>query len=233
MALFIEIIEGSGKGRKCKVTAGLQIGRAKGDFIVNDPKISGLHAQIEEDAKGNLILADAGSSNGIIINQQKVRQIKIMLGVTFQLGKTHFRIIETELSPIISSMLEKETWRAVLRRCLSAEPAPSQNQQSLVEAFVQPLKLSFIQGIQAEEEWLLGFGPRQAGSSQFDLFLKDSVAPDIAFELRPSPEGVELINRAPEILKINDQSPTVCLLKNDDMIEIGLTKIKVSFISSK
>lgn len=236
MALFFEIIDGTSKGKKCKIAAGLQIGRSRGDFIVNDPKISSLHAQVEQDAKGELILVDAGSSNGIVINQQKVRSIKIMRGVAFRLGKTSFKIVEGDANDSAAiSVKRHDSWQAPIRYALQ-EQLPKVKKPELSktlitwEPFAKPLRLSFIQGIQAEDEWILGFGPRQAGAAQADLFLKEPTAPDLAFELFATDEGVEFKTEYPKIVKINGASVETSSLKDNDIIEIGITKIKINYL---
>ncbi|MGE0633582.1 MAG: FHA domain-containing protein, partial [Pseudobdellovibrionaceae bacterium] len=235
--LFFEIIEGPSQGKKCRITPGLQIGRSKGDFLVNDPKISSLHAQVEQDAKGNLLLVDTGSSNGIVINQQKVRQIKIMRGVVFRLGKTAFKIVESDtFDPISLALMGHETGHAFLRHKLQeqvlalGDPFVSLK-TSNVYPFRYPMRMTFIQGIQAEEDWILGFGPRKAGSAQLDLFLKDPAAPDLAFELIPEKGGVNFRTFFPEIVKVNGDSLSSCTLHDDDVIEIGITRIQINFLT--
>lgn len=72
MAFILEILSGPRKGTKVPLRQGLKIGRKVGDLLIDDAKISGKHAHIEKNAKGEWTIVDDGSSNGIRIEGRRV-----------------------------------------------------------------------------------------------------------------------------------------------------------------
>lgn len=87
----------------------IAIGRHPDNTIVlNDPKISGHHARLEE--QGNRILiVDQQSANGITINGQPVQQGELQDGSQFKVGFVRFRInIQRRAAP--SRSAQSGTW---------------------------------------------------------------------------------------------------------------------------
>ncbi|MDR1386974.1 MAG: DUF3662 and FHA domain-containing protein [Propionibacteriaceae bacterium] len=70
--------------------AGLVIGRgSEADLRINDPGISRSHAQITlSPDQGTVMIKDLGSTNGIIVDGQKVAQAELTNGSRIDLGKT-------------------------------------------------------------------------------------------------------------------------------------------------
>ena len=75
---------------------GLVIGRgSEADLRINDPGISRAHAQIRVQAAGTglqIDIVDLGSTNGIIVNGQKVRQAVLQEGSRIEIGSTRMLI---------------------------------------------------------------------------------------------------------------------------------------------
>jgi pSer/pThr/pTyr-binding forkhead associated (FHA) protein len=94
MLTFIEVISGPHKGESIQLEDGLSIGRKRGDVVLKDPKLSSQHAHIERRLSGQLVLIDDESVNGIIHENQKVRQLVMDAGVEFKLGSNVFRVIQ-------------------------------------------------------------------------------------------------------------------------------------------
>jgi pSer/pThr/pTyr-binding forkhead associated (FHA) protein len=72
------------------------IGRgSEADLRINDPGISRAHAQIRVQAAGTglqIDIVDLGSTNGIIVNGQKVRQAVLQEGSRIEIGSTRMLI---------------------------------------------------------------------------------------------------------------------------------------------
>src|SRR5476649_496057 len=98
MGLLFEIIQGQRKGARFKVRSGMRIGRKHADITLEDPKVSGSHAHIEEGNSGELILVDDKSSNGVRVQGRKVPRMTLTEGAQFQIGETHFAVIEENTS---------------------------------------------------------------------------------------------------------------------------------------
>ena len=75
---------------------GLVIGRgSEADLRINDPGISRAHAQIRVQSAGSglqIDIVDLGSTNGIIVNGQKVRQAVLQEGSRIEIGSTRMLI---------------------------------------------------------------------------------------------------------------------------------------------
>jgi hypothetical protein len=75
---------------------GLVIGRgSEADLRINDPGISRRHAQIRVDAAGPQVqidIVDLGSTNGIVVNGQKVQQAALQEGTRIEIGSTRMLV---------------------------------------------------------------------------------------------------------------------------------------------
>ncbi|HHI79088.1 MAG TPA: FHA domain-containing protein [Planctomycetes bacterium] len=64
--------------------------------LLNDPKVSGVHAQLEFD-QGHWILRDLDSTNGTFIDGRKVKEVPIDHGDIFQIGATRIQLVDKAL----------------------------------------------------------------------------------------------------------------------------------------
>jgi hypothetical protein len=75
---------------------GLVIGRgSEADLRINDPGISRMHAQIRVNLAGQnqqIDIVDLGSTNGITVNGQKVRQAILQEGTRIEIGSTRMLV---------------------------------------------------------------------------------------------------------------------------------------------
>ena len=75
---------------------GLVIGRGtEADLRINDPGISRRHAQIRVNAAGPQVqidIVDLGSTNGIVVNGQKVQQAALQDGTRIEIGSTRMLV---------------------------------------------------------------------------------------------------------------------------------------------
>lgn len=205
------------------------MGRSKADIVIKDPKISSTHAQFVLDGKGQLTLQDLDSSNGIHISGRRVKKVALLPGVIFEVGRTQFKVITVEEEQAID-FSRFVTWRTILRESLIDAPDKISNSKAGIQSFTPTLRLQFLQGIQAEEEIILGYGPRTAGSNGLDIELLDEDAPRDAFELIPGPGMVEIKIKARGQVLLNNKSISSDMLKDGDLISVGNTLIKVSYV---
>lgn len=66
------------------------------DIILDHPSISAIHARLERDPIGSLIVSDAGSKNGLWHDGRRVDQVHISPNVTIQLSDIQLEIITCE-----------------------------------------------------------------------------------------------------------------------------------------
>ncbi|HWU43660.1 MAG TPA: FHA domain-containing protein, partial [Bdellovibrio sp.] len=220
MPIFIEIIEGNNQGSRYPIREGLTLGRSKADIVIKDQKVSSTHAQISVDGKGQLILVDLDSSNGLYISGRRVKKISLLQGVVFEVGRTMFKVVEVEEEKALDLELFM-TWRKALATKLKNAPIDETLQPRHCERFSPALKLQFMQGIQANEEFVLGYGPRAAGADSLDIELLDEDAPREAFELHSGPGMVQLKIVAAGRVHLNGHSVDEKMLEDGDLISFG------------
>src|SRR5699024_11068661 len=72
---------------------GFTIGRGSdADLRVNDPGISRRHAEIQVHAGGRIRIVDLGSTNGIVVNGNRVREADIGDGSRIEIGSTRMLV---------------------------------------------------------------------------------------------------------------------------------------------
>jgi pSer/pThr/pTyr-binding forkhead associated (FHA) protein len=72
------------------------IGRtARADFVVDAPLISRVHCRLTVDASGQLLVEDLGSTNGTLVNAERVDRRVLRHGDTLTLGRVEFRVAES------------------------------------------------------------------------------------------------------------------------------------------
>lgn len=229
MVTFIEIIVGNNEGSRFKVDEGVTLGRSKADIVIKDPKVSSSHAQIHLDGKGQYVLVDLDSSNGIHISGRRVKKVALLPGVIFEIGRTQFKVVQIE-DANADDFSRFVTWRTIAKEAVSGMDLKNRTVDGFPQSFTPPVRLSFVQGIQADQEIVLGYGPRRAGSQSLDIELLDEDAPKEAFEIHPVAGQAEIKIKAPGRVTINNTSRTADILHDGDLITVGNTIIKVSYL---
>ncbi|NUN04331.1 MAG: FHA domain-containing protein [Bdellovibrio sp.] len=229
MLTFIEILEGSNAGSRYKVAEGVTLGRGGADIVVKDPKISALHAKVTLSDAGRWTLLDLDSSNGVYISGRRVKKVSLIPGVIFEIGRTKFKVVlvEEEKAEEFSRIV---TWCNMLAESFADAQLDLPLKVPALKGFNPALKLTFIQGIQADEEIILGYGPRYAGSDSLDIELFDEDAPKDAFELHPGPGSASLKVSTPGLVSLNNKSVNAETLQDGDLISFGTSVIRISYV---
>lgn len=234
MGLALEVMEGTHQGRVFPLRDGHVMGRTSGEIrIKDDPRISSVHAKVQKDPRGGLLLVDENSANGLLINGVLVRRVKLLPGVQFIAGKTRFRVVEIELElPDSTPELEEpqKKWTERLAEGLGTLEMKAHSPAPHFGAFSPILHLTFLEGIQADQEVTVGFGPRAFGADTLDVELHDPLSPPLAFTLNPTPDGPELVTQFPKLVRVNGKHDNRYLLQSGDRIQIGHTLIEIRFI---
>ena len=233
MLVYLEIIDGPSAGQRHPVWEGVRIGRTTGEVLLDDAKVSSLHAQVETDKGGSLVLADRDSANGLKINGQKVKRVALLLGVRFQVGKTTLRVAEIsdEKPPERVIPVETRSWKEVLLEKVPVRANKNRDKSMTVSAFRPALQLDFIEGQQMDHQVLLGYGPRRFGSDVLDIELIEPLCPPLAFEIRSEAGVAYFKTQYPKLVLLNGTATAEAPLKEGDRIRIGQTLIQVSFAS--
>lgn len=228
MNLVFIVVEGEREGDLFRVLPGLTIGRSKADISLRDSRVSGVHARIEQNQTGELVLVDAESSNGIWIEYDRVESIVLKPGVKVRIGSSVLEVVEEAALDLRPE--ERDTWQGKVwsyLKTLSTKSGFTKKEGAGV--FDPAVQLDFIRGPQTGERWTLGFGPRAVGSAAADLQLEDPEAPGESFLIIPEGQKVRFKTPHPELVKLNDFTKTTEILKEGDVISIGENAIRISF----
>ena len=221
MKALLEIQSGSEQGRQLWLEAGQTLGRRGADVLIADPKISGIHAEVLNE-NHRLYLKDRQSTHGLWNPSEKVLQLPLDEGATFQMGDTLFKVLE----------LQATAWDTAVRHMLEAlQNAPSPPAQ--MRPFPALLGLTFLQGPHEGEVWPLGYGPRTIGTSSFDLYLYDPEAREECFTLDCKDQQVVLTTPHSHFVTVNDQFVQSTPLNPGDVVGLGQTLIKVAVLSEE
>ena len=69
------------------------VGRtARADFIVEAPLVSRLHCRLTADASDQLVVDDLGSTNGTLVNGERVDRAVLRTGDTLTVGRVTFTV---------------------------------------------------------------------------------------------------------------------------------------------
>ena len=264
MKLALVVLQGPVAGKKFVLRSGQIIGRLDGDIILQDPKVSGKHAIVEEGQGGELVLVDLGSTNGIKLNGQRVHTVTLNPGLKLQLGRSLVEIIPyaekgdivdsreqfrdarkaprpkvepAAEEPIYKNLNKKEpqpeleplTWTEILYEHLGSKRRKIKDRPKVVAPFTPPITLTFLRGLQFETSWVLGYGPRKIGAKSIDLPIWEAQAPDVCFEIMPTPQGPGFKTSNSGMVLLNDKSTPAATLKSGDLISIFDCLIEVGF----
>lgn len=99
---FLKVVSGTGQRRGMNVPLSrdqpLVIGRKRGDLILDDPLVSGTHAQIIPRDDG-WVVQDLGSTNGTMLDGRLVREAPLPPGVELSIGNTRLVLFVGESQP--------------------------------------------------------------------------------------------------------------------------------------
>ncbi len=218
--LSIMALSGPVKGKTFDLKNGLVFGRAAGDVMLQDLRVSSPHAEIKIYKSGQIMLIDRNSKNGIEVNGEKKAKSILSLKTRFSIGVSEFEVIAPK-SP-------EEACLNILKKHL---PEFEDEKQRELSAFFKPLELKFLKGPQAGVLRFLAYGPRFFGSESVDGPLFDAAAPGDSFALRPSEGGILFETKHPEIININGEAAPQKAVQSGDIVSFGGSEIKISFVS--
>lgn len=229
-------------GKELTLKDGTIFGRNRANIKLDDPKVSNRHAIVKEE-NGRLKLVDNGSKNGIRKDGVKVKSIELLPGTQFQIGNSLFQV-ERDLDatvvpqsaqpPEVSPEAIEVTppppkviqWNDQLADTLSDTSPNLKNFPAPVVPLDFKVTLNFLSGPQLETSWHLGYGPRTIGRGSIDLPILEANAPDICFEIIPTPQSVTFKTSHAEVL-LNGRAVSSKELQTGDIISIGQSKIEV------
>jgi pSer/pThr/pTyr-binding forkhead associated (FHA) protein len=109
---FIEILDGRGNvDERVPVEAfPIRLGRAySNQVVINDPYVCPVHALIEADERGRLLVRDLDSVNGLhsAIYNRRIKSLELQSGTQFRLGRTLLRFCSVD-HPLAPTLIDRE-----------------------------------------------------------------------------------------------------------------------------
>ena len=227
MTSYLHITLGPLKGSKIRLRNNLTLGRKVAHINLKDPKASNIHARISKDSKGNWHIKDMNSRNGIFYQGLKCKSLALKEGMSILIGDNHLTLKEHKEK---SSDKNKLMWRKQLLNSCNKIASQVKNQPSKMTPFNPPLSLKILEGIQAETQWYMGYGPRKVGSSSLDFRLFEGGLQDYSFEVQPTKKGPVFKTQHCQLIRLNGRSVPSEKLSDGDIISINETQIQVNFL---
>jgi len=111
-------VAGADQGRTFDVTGDGAMGRLP-DLVVtlNDADVSREHARLRVDADGAVWVSDAGSRNGVFVNNVRIKERRLAIGDEVRLG-SHAILQVTEYDPVEDQLVERQRLECVGRLAL-------------------------------------------------------------------------------------------------------------------
>ncbi|MBX3020506.1 MAG: FHA domain-containing protein [Bdellovibrionales bacterium] len=241
MGLILKAFSGPLQGQSFAVRGEMIIGRQDATINLNDPKVSSVHARITN-ADGPWRVLDNNSKNGVRNAQgDRIDSLELVAGAIFHIGESGFEVAEAPETPkaagadpgFVEAKKEKKKaryWHEILWQFLETNAAKFKNKESALAPLEPGLILEFVRGVQTNSKWILGYGPRRIGPVALDLPIWEPGAPEVCFEIHPTPQGLLFKTQHPQIVKLNGQEIDNELLRMGDTIKINETLIEVDFV---
>ncbi|TVQ91723.1 MAG: FHA domain-containing protein [Deltaproteobacteria bacterium] len=98
---FLQFISGPRAGHTVAVRSDqvLTLGRKRGDLLLDDPLVSGAHCRIKF-SDGAFILEDLGSTNGTLVDNQLVREVRLVPGAEIRVGASRIVLFVGDEDPV-------------------------------------------------------------------------------------------------------------------------------------
>jgi hypothetical protein len=219
MSLQLQVLNGHRYGESFTLEKPTTLGRLA-DLSFDDVKMSKIHVIFEMAPQAGWVVRDGGSKNGMFVNNERANYRQLQEGDLIEVGATQLRVAS------VSSF-----WKPQLNQLLIESLDKVKNAELAVYPFRQIPILTFVQGLQAGEKFILEYGPRFFGGESEDIQMFEPLCPDLAFELRRNPKGILFTTNYPKIVRLNKKEIDKKVLKKGDQIHIHNTVIEVDFLT--
>ena len=217
MAKFvIQALTGPLKNQVFSIRNGLTFGRERGDIVLQDPSVSKIHAKIEINPDGKMMIIDQESKNKIYIDDKKIVKSILEKDTVFKIGKSEF-VVKLIQSP-------EELWFSFVKN----QVKKIENTPMSLKVFFKPVQVKFYSGLQKGQQYKLYYGPRFFGRHSVDCPVFDRKAPEKSFVLIPEPEKILFKTSHPAQVRMNNGELEKSHIKNGDEIFIGESVLKVN-----
>jgi pSer/pThr/pTyr-binding forkhead associated (FHA) protein len=241
---FLKVIAGTRQGLNVPLPADqpLVIGRKEGDLLLDDPLVSGRHAQLMPRDDG-WVIQDLGSTNGTLVDGRLIREMVLQPGAEIAIGNSRLVLFvgldddESDLKPVDTGRTNAVEIAWLLDEELVELKGPADKTRSATDVIDQDLRLP--PGLNAVVECVAG-----ADSGRVFRFTRGNVTigrktgeiPLTDLEISRRHAVIEVFGREMIFLRDlgstngtyhNGQRVTVSRLRNGDTIGVGRSVLKL------
>jgi len=219
MLLALQILDGPHKGQRLALRKDYVF---SGDFF-NDQEMGKKHASVYVDQSFSWNISSL-DSNKIRIGLSESDKISLIPGLIFHLGQTGFKVVEP--SSIFQD--QNEDWEQLVVAWLQEQSWGEVSTEFFF--FLNPVRLNFLQGPQADEFYTLSYGPRLMGHNQIDLNLTDPSLPSQLVRFYQIGETAYIENLAGEKVLLNKNNFDHHAIAEGDLLQFGHNIISLSIL---
>jgi hypothetical protein len=236
----------------------LRVGSGECELRIEDHLIPPHHSQVLLDTKNQLVLVCTNAVYEIIARGYSVKKVVLSDGIVLQLGETELRVLVTprekanafdplapneHTSPFLGNWEEKHQDAMApfrpnkvdtpksrliseLKHLINAT-APAEF-QSTFKLFKEPFKLRLETGPQADDEFVVSWGPRDFGPLALEYPIEYPPFPGILFSLTPNETGEILFStKFPDFARVSGHNNPICVIRIGETIEAGNSTIVI------
>jgi hypothetical protein len=231
MNIALKVTSGPLEGQIFTIERAISLGR-QADIVLEDPKVSGVHAHIAQTSSGKWVITDNESKNGIRVNEIRVKAVTLKPGVVFHIGDSAFEVVSLDSpkdEPAPEPKKKQKFWHEILVSFLTKHKDAFKDKARPLAPLEPALILEFVRGVQMNSKWILGYGPRRLGPTCIDLPIWEPGAPATCFEIHPTADGILFKTEHSDLVRLNNQAIDSRILRVGDTISINETMIEVDF----
>ncbi len=230
----LTILEGNDTGKTIQIDKPLfTIGRENADLVLNDSMVSRRHAFIQF-YKRRIVIKDAGSTNGIFVGAEMVKETEIKHLDEITIGNT--RLLITVFQDNEAKQSDSAGSTILLKEEVSTESTTRIEKPDDMEfklPYKQKIFLDFIEGVNKDTSYEFFQGKVVIGRTDGDLTIDD---PNVS----KKHAVIETWSRDTYFIRdlastngtfVNGQRVTSTKLRNNDVITVGNTKMRLRVIN--
>jgi len=147
--------------------------------------------------------------------------LSLIQGLVFHLGLTGFKVIEKP-QPSFA------TWEEGMLEYLNSYDWDALKTEFFF--FLNPIRLTFLQGPQADEFYTISYGPRELGFNHFDIEIKDPSQPEKIARFFQVGESAYIENLCGKELLFNNEHFSQQIITSGDKIHFGSNIIEFTLV---
>ena len=216
MSLALLVLDGPQKGKELP----LQKDYVFESSFYGDEEMGTKHAAIGIDQNFSWNINVLGKEM-IRVGSKETDQVSLILGLVFHLGQTGFKVIEPK-------PLHFEDWEDAAKSWLTEQNW--QAQQTDFFFFLYPVRLTFLQGPQADEFFTISYGPRVMGFNNMDLNIKDPQQPQKLVRFYQIGDTAYVENLAGDKVLVNKLQFDHHAIADGDRLTFGMNQVELAIL---